>query len=744
MTRPSPSITVDSNLTISFAGEWVHRWRAHNSDVFFSFLRHWHVILSEHLHSATPELTVAAVSAAPGYLVMQGHILRMVDSFIHRFSNELPVHPLPAPHHKTLTQSTLCKRAFERHPHGPLGPPMPLHMQQGTRMQDSIHAMALLMNSGDGRPQGIEKAEKKLAKAVSSVLSAVRKTQSTKPVAPIRPGLLSGGGESDDMLNSGTQSSSASEGDVSTTPRTVSTSDISSLVSSNKSTAESDRRVSLPSLQLKQHLVSLYAVLFERTLKAAVRRTSVWEGQACFALCDVIERLVPVIDDSLAKTQDSLTSLDWPFWTDVVKKLVLQSENSVTQVRAFGFLFNIWERCPSGDDWLLEQETWETFFCHWSTLVRCYFMNLVCWRVCMSAQSGAAVDPYVPPAILSDVRSSILVLKKRLEVAQRQNTMLIRYSQTNGLPIPILKASNPLPNRRLVVIAASPSTHEYGITFDSIVPASPSTPTAIETEIIEAPKPVSRGSQTTVSSETSVVTIKEEKKGFRLSIFKGVFSKSPKSKKPDPPSPPPPAPSTITISPSEGLPVPTPLSRSDSTASRLPPLQSLSRPRQRKPEAFQFSMQLVQSRLDSNKGVKERPTPSAKLIEKFTNPGPVLLPRYARDLIRSQTTIEPVLEPSSDSKWRYAGRALAEWDIIVKQCDAYVDLILGRRESIPEEIDEGDDTMYLCGGATSSSSVPSSPNTVSAPRVVIENIHIPRMTVELPKFYFTGKSNREC
>src|SRR5271170_7558692 len=341
---------------------------------------------------------------------MQGHILRMVDSFIHRSSNELPAHPLPAPHHKTLTQSTLSKRAFERHPNGPLGPPMPVHMQQGgTRMQDSIHAMALLMSSGDGRPQGIEKAEKKLAKAVSNVLSAVRKSQSSKPVVPIRPGLLAGGlggggGESDDMLNSGTQSSNASEGDVSTTPRTVSTSDISSLVSSNKSTTDSDRRISLPSLQLKQSLASLYTVLFERTLKAAVRRTSVWEGQACFALCDVIERLVPVIDDSLAKTQDTLTSLDWPFWTDVVKKLVLQSENSVTQVRAFGFLFNIWERCPSGDEWLLEQDTWETFFCHWSTLVRCYFMNLVCWRVCMSAQSGVAVDSYILPTTLFDLK----------------------------------------------------------------------------------------------------------------------------------------------------------------------------------------------------------------------------------------------------------------------------------------------------------------------------------------------------
>jgi len=392
MTRPSPTITFDSSLTISFAGEWVHRWRAHNSDVFFSFLKHWHVLLSEHLQSATAELTVAALAATPGYLVMQGHILRMLDSFIHRSSNELPLHPLPAPHHNTLNKSTLRRRAFERFPNGPLGPPIPSAMSQGIRMQDSIHAMALLMDSGEGRPQGIEKAEKKLAKAVSGVLSAVRKTQGTKPISPIRPGLIpSSGTESEDRV--ATPSPNPSEGEVST-PCTVSTSDISSVVSSRKS-IHSDRHISLPSLQLKQQLVTLFTVLFERTLKAAVRKTSVWEGQACFALCDVIERLIPVIDDSFAKVHDSLVALDWPFWNDIVKKLVLQSENSVTQVRAFGFLFNIWTRCPAGDgEWLLEEETWETFFCHWSTLVRCYFMNLVCWRVCMSSQSCVSVDPY--------------------------------------------------------------------------------------------------------------------------------------------------------------------------------------------------------------------------------------------------------------------------------------------------------------------------------------------------------------
>jgi hypothetical protein len=306
----------------------------------------------------------------------------MVDSFIHRSSNDVPAHPLPSPHHKTLSQSTLCKRAFERHPNGPLGPPMPV-IHQGNRIQDSIHAMALLMNSGDGRPQGIEKAEKKLAKAVSGVLSAVRKSTSSKPV--IRLGL-----EEDGTPNASASEGDSSSRDTSSTPRTVSTSDMSSLVSSNKSTISGRRE----SIQFQYYLVGLYAGLFERTIKAAVRRTSVWEGQACFALCDVLERLLPVMDDSVGKIPDTTAQLDWTFWMSVVKRLVLQSENSVTQVRAFGFLFNIWERCPCGDTWLLEQETWETFFCHWSTLVRCYFMNLVCWRVCMSGQSGHGLDPY--------------------------------------------------------------------------------------------------------------------------------------------------------------------------------------------------------------------------------------------------------------------------------------------------------------------------------------------------------------
>ena len=314
--------------------------------------------------------------------------------------------------------------------------------------------------------------------------------------------------------------------------------------------------------------------------------------------------------------------------------------------------------------------------------------------------------------------------------------MLIRHAQDNGLPIPILKASNPLPSRRLVVIASSPSTHEYGITFDSMVPASPTSVSHIQQDKIETPKPESRGSTITAQSEATVVTLKEKKGGFKFNIFKSIFGKS-KSKKSLPPAP------SVTVSPSENVPASAPISRSDSSPQIHRPT-----PRQRKPETFQFSMEPVISRLDSNKGMKERPTPSIKTIEKYINPGPVSLPRHARDLIRSLPSTEFTLEPSDHSKWRYAGRALAEWDVIVKQCDTYVDSTLRRRESIPEEVIEEDDQdrPLFFGASSATLSMPSSIRshpTVTTSDLVIENLHIPRMTVELPKFYFTGKSTRD-
>jgi hypothetical protein len=232
-----------------------------------------------------------------------------------------------------------------------------------------------------------------------------------------------------------------------------------------------------------------------------------------------------------------------------------------------------------------------------------------------------------------------------------------------------------------------------------------------------------------ISSNASIVSIKEEKKGFRLSIFKGVF-KSNKSKKSGPPPPPPQI---------ETPPAFPPLTRSESTA-KLARRPTITRPHTRKPESFQFSMESVSSRLETNKGVKERPTPSPKTIEKFSNPGPIVLPRFAHDLIRTHPVVEHSTPTSSHPRWRYAGRALAEWELIVKQCDMHINSLFLRRESIPEEttVAEEDGTVYLGQGAPQVEGA-----MIVEGLLVMDKIMIPRMTVELPRFYFTGKGGRD-
>jgi hypothetical protein len=313
----------------------------------------------------------------------------------------------------------------------------------------------------------------------------------------------------------------------------------------------------------------------------------------------------------------------------------------------------------------------------------------------------------------------VLLLKNRLEQTQQQNIQLIRRCQEKNLPLPSLRAANPLPNRQLVVIKSTPSTHEYGITFDSIVPSTSSEP-QIEREIIQEALP-SRSS-TAQSRATSVITItKDEKKGFRLNILK-IFKS--KSKKKAIPALPPPPPSPPIEDPS---PVPCPSIR---TSNR----QSFHRP-QHTPDSYIFSMQPLPSRLDSSRGVKERLTPNKRILEKFLLPAHVALPRPTRDVLREyrqRSSTEEVLV--SETRTRYAGRALAEWEVIVRQCDLFVDAVCRRRESIPEELEEEEDdgNMYLRSNSRTEGRSPVWTNWC-------DGIVIPRMTVEVPKFYFTGR-----
>lgn len=131
----------------------------------------------------------------------------------------------------------------------------------------------------------------------------------------------------------------------------------------------------------------LYAESFCGMLKTAARKTSVFDHNTCFVLCDFLEEVILIISRySQVTSQPDL--LDWNFWHSVCKEMT-QSHNSLTTVRVFSFLFSSWSVICDTEErreafslsLLLHEDFFFAFFNHWSPMVRAYFQRLLCWRL---------------------------------------------------------------------------------------------------------------------------------------------------------------------------------------------------------------------------------------------------------------------------------------------------------------------------------------------------------------------------
>lgn len=124
-------------------------------------------------------------------------------------------------------------------------------------------------------------------------------------------------------------------------------------------------------------LAAVYGAHFEVILHAAAQRTSLYDLFGCIALCDLADAVFRVMYNTTA-------TVDWGFWFTVVRRMV-QSKNIQTEVRALAFLYGCWDAMvlDVADlvPWLLSEQIWLDMFCHWSPLVRAYYLRLLCWRV---------------------------------------------------------------------------------------------------------------------------------------------------------------------------------------------------------------------------------------------------------------------------------------------------------------------------------------------------------------------------
>ncbi|KAG0649862.1 non sense mediated decay [Hyphodiscus hymeniophilus] len=348
---------------IAWNGPWTARWCGRDSDLFFVFAKHYHILAEEFLPS---DLSFAEKSRAPGFVLVQAQILTTLDATIHR---QPPVEPLPITFDDVLAGADASATA------------LPLPSNNSARLMAENRLIMLLRDFLSERP---------------SEYDAARLT---------------------------------------------------------------------------------FAEAFSNMTQAAARRTSVFDHNACFVLCDFMEESLALYMRFYYFREYETDFINWRFWMDVCKKM-LESQNSLSEIRLFAFLFGAWNVIGHDErrkeviclEWLLTEETFDKFFNHWCPMVRAYYMRLLCWRLCREHGEATDLDTKIFSTISARAKASwahYLFLKQAAE-------------KSCVLP-PSTAPCHPAPGRRLLIIRndnQSPAASQF-LGFDGIM--SPSRSGAIAT-----------------------------------------------------------------------------------------------------------------------------------------------------------------------------------------------------------------------------------------------------------------------
>ncbi|KAI1176041.1 hypothetical protein F4777DRAFT_292164 [Nemania sp. FL0916] len=209
-----------------------------------------------------------------------------------------------------------------------------------------------------------------------------------------------------------------------------------------------------------------FAESFAIVMRVAIKHTSQFDHSACFTVCDFLQESLVVYNKFADSCGTPTIYVDWPFWFDVLKK-ILETNNSVSEIRVLSLIYSIWETI-AGDqsrkesicvDWLLSEETFDRLFNNWSPMVRAYYMRLLCWRICRDA--GNANE--------SDARIFLLVFT-RLKKVWSHFLWLKRHAELEGKVPPSTAPSFPTPGKRFMIIRTQIATPQPGLIagFDSL------------------------------------------------------------------------------------------------------------------------------------------------------------------------------------------------------------------------------------------------------------------------------------
>ncbi|RKF59529.1 putative protein family upf0592 protein [Erysiphe neolycopersici] len=327
--RKSPNIPAMFEKTVWY-GPWVARWCGRDSDLFFIFVKNY-LIICESLFP--PDFTLRERARAPGYLLVLAQTLIAIDGTIHRQPSS---DPLPISFDDVLAGADASATA------------LPLPSNNSIRIMAENRSITLLRDFLYERPSENEKA-----------------------------------------------------------------------------------RIT-------------FGQLFEKMMQAAAKKTSIFDHNACFILCDFMEEALNIY----VHFQEASKFIDWRFWLDVCQK-ILESENTMSEIRLFALIYCVWDIITADDrrkevlclDWLLTEKFFDKYFNHWCPMIRAYYMRLLCWRVCRNNGESSDLDIKIFHTVFIRVRSN-----------WEYHLHMKFQAETNNSSLPSTSPCLPAPGRRLLII----------------------------------------------------------------------------------------------------------------------------------------------------------------------------------------------------------------------------------------------------------------------------------------------------
>ncbi|EMC92722.1 hypothetical protein BAUCODRAFT_76971 [Baudoinia panamericana UAMH 10762] len=534
---------------IEWWGQWLERWSGRESDLFYVFVKHFHILATDFLPS---EASKKERMCAPGVLLVHAQILINLDATIHR----------------DATQS----------------------------QQDA---------AGLGAPP-----------AFDDVLSGPDAVASALPLPPINA------------------------------VRIMAENRLVMLIRDFLSERSAEHPVAR----------EFFAESFNDLLHTTAKGTSLFDHAACYTLLDFLEEVLVIL--SRYEHISGKAIIDSAFWQSVCKKMI-SSHNTLTEIRLYAFLYTVWNTvvCDLGRKknlclgLLLDPEIFDSTFNHWCPMVRAYFMRLLCWRVGRYDGYPQEVDIVILETML-----------QRLHANWSHYLYLREDASKRRMLLPPTNPCNPAPGRRMLIIRTdsqiAPGNMSF-LSFDGIVspaaPSQPQLPVRRFSTLSHVVEQDSRADAPRSAPETDPVSTSEKSiGGFIRKMLGGSRARS-KSQ----------GPAQTRSFQAE------PTARSGRSSIQAettakPPTPSAPVVTQHRNYLFKFS-------LEYHHNNKHVPGPMRLHPPRLPAPAQTFLQEHSKVAYAALRTAPTEPNGSSKSNARYCGRALAEWTLIVGECQSFFD-----------------------------------------------------------------------